>query len=157
MMRSLLKRMALIVALAVLTGALLHGQSIYYTLWQTDTVNSFELYSPQPIEREFVQQWLQEGKLIVDARSHNDYLDAHIDNAYSVPAGDVQRLNKIVDCCVSREQVVVYCTGFSCSDSFTVGEALYAAGFSEVYLYEGGFADWQQAAGLTLNELGEQQ
>lgn len=143
MMRSLISRMALVVMLSCLTAGVLHGPSIY-ALWHSHAVHDPAQYSPQPIEREFVQQWLQNGQLIVDARPYSDYLAGHIGRAHSVPAGDVQRLNEVVTCCVSRQQVVVYCRGVSCSDSFTVGEALYTAGFAEVYLYEGGFVDWQQ-------------
>jgi len=155
MMRSLFKRMTLIIALAVITGAVLHGPSIY-SLWQNTAVHDLELYSPQPVERSFVQQWVQKGQLIVDARSHSDYLNGHIGRAHSVPAGDGQRLHDVVACCVDRQQVLVYCSSVSCSDSFTVGEALFVAGFTQVYLYEGGFADWQQGQHNTEATLDEQ-
>lgn len=142
-MKSLLNQMALIIVLSITTGFVVHHRSVF-TLWNSVAIHAAEAYAPQPVEREFVQQWLNEGKLIVDARTGDDYLLGHISTAYSVAAGDVQSLNDLVDCCLNRQQVVVYCTGFDCSDSFTVGEALYVAGFSEIYLYEAGFSGWQQ-------------
>ncbi|OEU75505.1 MAG: hypothetical protein BA874_03095 [Desulfuromonadales bacterium C00003068] len=142
-MKSLLSQMALIVALSVITGLVVHGKSLVL-LWNSTAVHAVEAYAPQPVEREFVQQWLSDGKLIVDARSGDDYQLDHIASAYSVAAGDLQALKALVDCCLKRQQLVVYCSGFDCTDSFTVGEALYVAGFSEIYLYEAGFSGWQQ-------------
>lgn len=142
-MKSLLSQMALIVALSAATGLALHGKSLFI-LWNSSAIHAAEAYAPQPVEREFVQQWLDDGKLIVDARSHDDYLLGHISTAYSVAAGDLQALKSLVDCCLNRQQVVVYCSGIDCTDSFTVGEALYVAGFSGIYLYEAGFSGWQQ-------------
>lgn len=142
-MKSLLSKMALVISLSAATGLALHGTSLFI-LWNSSAIHVVEAYAPQPVEREFVQQWRDDGKLIVDARSHDDYLLNHIPTAYSVAAGDLQALKALVDCCSNRQQVVVYCSGYDCSDSFTVGEALYVAGFSEVYLYEAGFSGWRQ-------------
>lgn len=142
-MKSLLNQIALIVALAVITGLVVHGSSLFI-LWNSAEIHAAEAYAPQPVERGFVQQWQNDGNLIVDARSHDEYQLAHIPTAYSVAAGDLQALKALVDCCLNRQQVVVYCSGFDCTDSFTVGEALYVAGFSEIYLYEAGFSGWQQ-------------
>lgn len=144
-MKSLLSQMALIVALSLITGFVVQGKSLL-VLWNSSEIHAAEAYAPQPVERQFVQQWQDDGKLIVDARSHDDYLLGHIPTAYSVAAGDLQALQAVVDCCLNRQQLVVYCSGFDCTDSFTVGEALYVAGFSEIHLYEAGYADWQQGA-----------
>lgn len=142
-MKSLFSQMVLIIALAAATGLVLHGKALF-VLWNSAAIHTSETYAPQPVERQFVQQWLNDGKLIVDARSGDDYRTDHIPTAYSVAAGDPAALQAVVECCVNRQQVVVYCSGIDCSDSFTVGEALYVAGFGEIYLYEAGFADWQQ-------------
>jgi rhodanese-related sulfurtransferase len=141
-MKSLLSQIVLIVALALITGLGVQGRSLL-VLWNSSAVHAVETYAPQPVDRQFVQQWLNDGKLIVDARSGGDYQLGHISTAYSVAAGDLQAVQVVVDCCLKRQQLVVYCSSFDCSDSFTVGEALYVAGFSEIYLYEAGFSNWQ--------------
>ena len=44
-----------------------------------------------------------------------------------------------------RQPVVVYCASQDCDSSTRAAEKLNAAGFSEVYVYEGGAQAWQQA------------
>lgn len=143
-MLPLLYRAAVIVAVALVTGLTInHAQ--FGALWQRDELHRVEDYAPMPVELDFVQQWQQRGQLIVDARSCDNYADAHIITAHSVPAGDQRQLQALVDCCIGRDAVLVYCSCASCVDSFIVGEELFVAGFNQIYLYEAGFVGWQGA------------
>jgi len=142
-MKSVFLRAAVVVALATVSGVAVNFGQIT-AVWHQQAVQSAEDYAPRPVELDFVLSWQQQGKLIVDARSRNNYLDGHLSGAYSVPVGDQQRLQAVVDCCGQSAQVLVYCSSITCSDSFTLGEQLFISGFTQVYLYEGGFADWLQ-------------
>ena len=155
-MLPLLFRAAVIIALALITGLTINHAQIC-ALWHGAEVHRVEDYAPQPVELDFVQQWQQRGLLIVDARSRDNYDAGHIVSAHSVPAGDQQQLQALVACCIERGALLVYCSSESCVDSFIVGEALFVAGFNEIYLYEAGFTDWQGAKQPVSFAIGEGQ
>jgi rhodanese-related sulfurtransferase len=133
----------MVLGLALATGLGLNFSQILSVLHPV-TPSVTTNYSPRPVELPFVKLWSQQDKLIVDARSLDNYLAGHIAAAHSVPAGDQIQLQKLVACCLNRGSVVVYCSSITCADSFNVGEALFGAGFSDIYLYAAGFADWLQ-------------
>ena len=76
-MLPLLCRAAVIIALALVTGLTINHVQIG-ALWRHVEVHLVENYAPLPVDLDFVQQWQQQGKLIVDARSQNNYADGHI-------------------------------------------------------------------------------
>ena len=41
--------------------------------------------------------------------------------------------------------LVLYCSGFDCHDSKTLGDKLIQAGFRQVFVFEGGFPEWRDA------------
>lgn len=86
-MLPILFRSAVVIALALITGLAINHTQIS-ALWCNDQVHRIEDYAPLPVELEFVQQWQQQGQLIVDARSRDNYASGHIVTARSVPAGD---------------------------------------------------------------------
>ncbi|MDY0190260.1 MAG: rhodanese-like domain-containing protein [Desulfuromonas sp.] len=142
-MRLVLLRALVVVILAVFSGLAVNSGQIFALLHKVP-VQAAEDYAPIPVELPFVRTWQQEGKLLVDARAFDNYSAGHIAGAYSVPIGDQQRLQALVDCCVRRTEVLVYCSSISCSDAFTMGEQLFVSGFKRVYLYDAGFTEWQQ-------------
>jgi len=149
-MRKLLIQCALLVTLAVAAGLLINAGHWFNCARQAcSTQPEASEFLPVPVEASQVVEWYQQKHLIVDARSEEAYAEGHIPTALSAPRGDRRALAKVVDCCVLQEQVLVYCSGEQCEDSFVVGEELFHAGFITVLIYEGGFAEWQQQ-GLTV-------
>jgi len=52
---------------------------------------------------------------------------------------------------VSRSRpLLLYCSGFGCTDSFDLGQRLMAEGYQTVYVFEDGFPAWE-AAGLPIS------
>jgi rhodanese-related sulfurtransferase len=41
--------------------------------------------------------------------------------------------------------LVVYCSGFNCHDSMTLGLKLMEKGYRQVYVYGGGYPEWKDA------------
>ncbi|EAT14266.1 rhodanese-like domain-containing protein [Desulfuromonas acetoxidans] len=144
-MKKLFRQCCLLVAVAVVLGLIINIRH-----WQNCTQEACLTppeageYLPIPIDAVQVVQWQKQNHLIVDARSVEAYVEGHLPAALSVPRGDRRALSNVVDCCLVQEQVLVYCSGEHCDDSFVVGEELFRAGFTTIMLYEGGFADWQQ-------------
>jgi len=66
--------------------------------------------------------------------------------AVSLPVGEAQGLiPTFMEQTPKDKLLVVYCGGYDCHDSRLLGEKLLAAGFSQVFVYEGGFPEWQDA------------
>lgn len=84
--------------------------------------------------------------IFVDARDRSAYHKNHIDGALSLPVGELDtRLAVISKTIAPSKTIVVYCNGFGCHDSNTVAERLMGFGYSDVFVYEGGFPEWLDA------------
>lgn len=84
--------------------------------------------------------------LIIDARDGDTYRKGHIRDALSLPLVEAERLLPIFAAKTPKERlIVVYCGGYDCHDSKTLGENLLATGFTQVFIFEGGFPEWRDA------------
>jgi rhodanese-related sulfurtransferase len=85
--------------------------------------------------------------VIVDARSAASFAQGHIAGAIALPLEEAKKhpaapfKTKVP----ADATIVVYCNGFSCHDSMDLGKILIQAGYASVYVYEGGFPEWQDA------------
>lgn len=92
--------------------------------------------------------------LIVDARDRETYRKGHIRGAASLPLGEADRLMPDFAARTPKERlIVVYCGGYDCHDSKAIGERLIAAGFGQVFVFEGGYPEWRDA-GYPVEEGG---
>jgi rhodanese-related sulfurtransferase len=85
--------------------------------------------------------------VIVDARSAESFAHGHIAGATILPL-EAARKNpsiKFPGPVAKDAVIIVYCNGFSCHDSMDLGKLLMQAGYSAVYVYEGGFPEWRDA------------
>jgi rhodanese-related sulfurtransferase len=85
------------------------------------------------------------GALLVDARFPELFAGGHIPGAVSLP------LSRFDEAFVAHEPslraarlLVLYCSGFDCSDSHDLALRLRAKGFRDLLLYRGGIEDWQE-------------
>lgn len=84
--------------------------------------------------------------VIIDARDRETFRKGHIKGAISLPVGEAGGLiPPFAERTPKDKLLVVYCGGYDCHDSKLLGEKLLAAGFSQVFVYEGGFPEWQDA------------
>lgn len=82
--------------------------------------------------------------VLVDARSSSAYAEGHIPGAVLLPV-DQARKDAHLSAAAKDATLIVYCNGFSCHDSMEVGKLLMKAGYSDVYVYEGGYPEWRDA------------
>jgi len=109
---------------------------------------------PQPAELEEVRRLMDEGATVVDARARELYEEGHLPSAISLPVGEADPLpGSFRERVPADSPVVVYCSGYGCSDSFDLGVLLLAGGYRDVRIFEGGFPEWTDA-GLPV-EKGE--
>jgi rhodanese-related sulfurtransferase len=83
----------------------------------------------------------------VDARDRAAFAEGHIMGAVSLPVGEAEgELARFRDKVPLTATIVVYCNGYSCHDSKTLADRLIGAGWRQVYVFEGGYPEWRDAA-----------
>lgn len=83
------------------------------------------------------------GSLLLDARPAAAYRQGHIPGAVSLPLGQfAESLAGILAQLQAARLLVVYCSGWTCSDSQELAQRLYEKGMKDLLLYKGGMEDW---------------
>jgi len=83
--------------------------------------------------------------LFIDARDYVEYEIGHIKNAVSLPYLDFDEYKTILDTIPKSRPIVAYCDGKDCDLSILLGDKLFETGYKEVYIFFGGWIDWQMA------------
>ena len=108
-------------------------------------------FYPVPVALEDVKEMT--GRVIlVDARSQEIYNDGHLPGAVSLPLGELdQLLPTFMDKYPTASSLILYCSGYGCTDSFDMALVLLEKGYRDVMLFEGGYPRWRDA-GLPVEE-----
>lgn len=105
--------------------------------------NKFEI-----VDRDNLRGWINNKKdfVLIDVLSAKSYEDKHLPGAHNVSV-DAKSFTKDVEKIAGGKEkpVVVYCSSESCQASPKAADKLVKVGFKEVYDFEGGIADWQDA------------
>lgn len=92
------------------------------------------------------------GAVFIDAREVSAYRQGHIRGALSMPVGELDaRLAELRARVDADAVLVIYCSGFGCNDSKTVGRKLAENGYRQILIFEGGYPEWKDA-GLPVVE-----
>jgi rhodanese-related sulfurtransferase len=84
--------------------------------------------------------------LFVDAREGSVFSNGHIKGAVSLPLGEFEtRLKDFRSTTTLDFPLVLYCSGYGCHDSKSLGEKLMADGYRTILIYEGGYPEWKDA------------
>jgi rhodanese-related sulfurtransferase len=84
--------------------------------------------------------------VIVDARDEAAFAAGHITGAVSLPLGEADgRLADFAKRYPPTTLLVVYCNGYACHDSHDLANKFLASGYPTVFVFEGGFPEWQAA------------
>lgn len=98
------------------------------------------------IEREELKQKMDVGDdfVLVEALSPESYEAWHLPGAINVPKNKVsEEAEKLIP---NKDTVVItYCSSPTCTASTVAAEAFDNLGYTNVYEYEGGKSDWQDA------------
>lgn len=106
------------------------------------------------VEAKEVVELQKQGAVLVDTRKANEYSDATIKGAISVPydpeksakdanfdpAQDKFDLAKLAD---KNAQIVAFCNSGTCWKSYKAAVVLAKNGYKNVYWYRNGFPDWK--------------
>jgi rhodanese-related sulfurtransferase len=99
------------------------------------------------ITREKVKQQLDrhEGATLVEVLDEDHYQEFHLPGAINVPLSE-EFERRIADAVpIKDERVILYCQDVDCPASAQAAERMETMGYSNVYDYEAGKADWKRA------------
>lgn len=84
--------------------------------------------------------------VIVDARDPGTYAKGHIRGAASLPVGEATaKIPAFAAKYPADTLLILYCNGYGCHDSMELGTQLIRKGFTQVYVFEGGYPEWKDA------------
>jgi rhodanese-related sulfurtransferase len=86
----------------------------------------------------------KDGVIILEALPEKYYRHSHLPGALNMPHDAVDALAPVLAPDKSAE-IVVYCANAACKNSGIAAEALVSLGYSNVFVYEAGKADWIEA------------
>ncbi len=82
--------------------------------------------------------------VFVDARDAQSYAGGHVKGAVSLPLGEFDAKSAaFAEKVPATTMIVVYCNGYGCHDSMTVGKKLISRGYRQVFVFEGGYPEWK--------------
>ena len=97
------------------------------------------------ITREQLQARIGDPNLVLlEALPERYYLDGHLPGARLFPV-ETARQNARTVAARKDAAIVVYCASATCANSDQVAKLLADVGYTDVSVYKGGKADWQEA------------
>ena len=81
--------------------------------------------------------------LFVDARDHVEYEIGRIKGAISLPYYEFDEYKSFLQSISKNTPLVAYCDGRDCDLSIMLGDKLFELGYKQVYIFFGGWIDWQ--------------
>jgi rhodanese-related sulfurtransferase len=96
---------------------------------------------PQLISKEVLLELMKknDGLVIVDVLSPENYANGHIKGAINIP---LAQLDKSLDSLKKYKTIVVYCASYKCQASVKAAKLLMKHGFTNVLDYKGGIKEW---------------
>ncbi len=79
--------------------------------------------------------------IVVNVLDSDQYRDAHIKGSINVPQAEVKKWAQNIPI---ETPIVFYCSNYMCTGSGEAARMLTEMGFTNVYAYEGGTAEWYQ-------------
>ena len=150
--RTLITEMVVIIATAVAIGLAWNRQMLVES-WTGKvqrtpvTPASAAERLPLPLGIMQVKELFDRGEgFFLDARDGITFAKGHIRGARTLPLGEFEaRLPEFRQQVPMTMPLIIYCNGFGCHDSMDLGKKLIAAGYWEVFVYEGGYPEWVEA------------
>lgn len=90
---------------------------------------------------------------LINVLSPRQFRQQHIPGSINIPLMSENFVQQVFEAVGGlNAPLVVYCASLDCDASSRAAEKLEAAGFRNIYVYEGGVQAWEDS-GLTLNAL----
>jgi rhodanese-related sulfurtransferase len=116
--------------------------------WSSDTVqHAASSTSPRPTfinVGEAVKIFQRGDGLFIDARHEDEFNEAHIKGAISLPLSKLEAHPDLVRGLPKDTLIVTYCSGEECALSIDLGERLALLGFTNVKVFFSGWLEWEK-------------
>jgi rhodanese-related sulfurtransferase len=86
----------------------------------------------------------QQDAIFIDARDYVEYEIGHIRGAITLPFEDFEKYKSVLGSISKDSPLVTYCDGADCDLSILLGDKLFEMGYKQVYIFFGGWIDWQE-------------
>ena len=98
-----------------------------------------------PVSSEMLKDMLDEKRdfTLIDARTKEEYQEAHIDKAININEKDFDKLAATLPS-DKKKLLVLYCNGIKCGKSKKVAIKAKDAGYSNILIYSDGFPVWEE-------------
>lgn len=83
--------------------------------------------------------------LFIDARDYVEYEIGYIKGAISLPYVEFDKYKSVLEFISKVTPLVTYCDGKDCDLSILLGDKLFKMGYNQVYIFFGGWIDWQES------------
>ena len=94
---------------------------------------------------EVLKIYKRENVVIIDARDRISYSQGHIKGAINIPYDEFELYPEFfLDLFKNDKQLIIYCEGGYCEQSFIVAERLLKMGFKNVHVYIDGYPEWEK-------------
>jgi rhodanese-related sulfurtransferase len=104
------------------------------------------------ISLEEAKQFVASAGCIIDARRKEDFDEGHIPGAILLDYYDMGNyLDRVLPLLSREQEIMVYCSEPSCSDSELLAKHLYSLGYTKLVVFKGGFTEWS-GAGLSIEQ-----
>src|SRR5512135_1819203 len=81
--------------------------------------------------------------MLIDARTREEYQEAHIDNALSIPEKSFEESSSLLPA-DKNSLMVFYCNGVKCGKSKKAAKKADAMGYKNILIYAEGFPVWEE-------------
>lgn len=106
--------------------------------------NEPALTKPSGIKLNRAYQLFKQGVTFIDARPIEEFANGHIKGAINIPFYGSENYESVLNKISKQEVIVTYCTGEECELSILLGDELFSKGYQNVYIFFGGWNDWQK-------------
>ncbi|MEI8355650.1 MAG: rhodanese-like domain-containing protein [Deltaproteobacteria bacterium] len=153
-MKKLLLEMTVIIFVASLIGIILNHKMLLKVCSGRFDLSKITSPGVQRMEKIPMPVGLLQAKelferkeaVFVDARDASFFSRGHLKGAVLMPLGESElNLARFMVKVPSSATLVIYCNGYDCRDSMTLGAKLMEKGYRKVYVYEGGYPEWRDA------------
>ena len=86
----------------------------------------------------------EQDAFFIDARDYVEYEIGHIRGAITLPYQEFDKYKSVLESISKDTPLVTYCDGRDCDLSILLGDKLFEMGYKKVYIFFGGWIDWQQ-------------
>jgi rhodanese-related sulfurtransferase len=94
-----------------------------------------------------VDELMKGGAAVVDARFSEDYAAGHIPGAINIPVNQRAAAGRMLARRAGRDaKVILYCQSAGCPFSKQVGRVLWRDGYRNLYVFRGGWDEWEATA-----------